>query len=265
MLSDINDDKDQLHGLKYVLSNEFQKTSGIETRRWDKEWMRYFSLGKDYSFYYYDMDTDNWALSVSRQSISKFNPTEMYHTKFYKEIKGGVWAYGTDLVNKDILEMGCGPGIFGRVSGRFTRSYTGIDVSQFALYIARLTSPSKTCNYYHLYDRNSLASLAKSVDTCFGRHFFIHHNFDDSLWILRFLRDLTKTGGIIIADFHCEPHLIDGRRRVMATDSLRENYPSALFNFMDDDVEKISRDARLDLESIDYVPELSCRFARFKV
>ncbi|ADE13577.1 hypothetical protein Nhal_0384 [Nitrosococcus halophilus Nc 4] len=255
----------QYDGFNYVLSDEFQKNSKIETENWDKEWMRYFSLGKDYSFYYYDMDTNNYALSVSPSKISEFSPEQTYHAKFFREIKGRVWAYGSDLVDRDILEMGCGPGIFGRISGRFAKSYTGIDISLFALYIARLTSPKKKCNYHHLYDPSSIKHLSKRFDTSFGRNFFIHHNYNDSLWILRFLRDLTKSGGVIIADFHCEPALVDGHRRVMAADSLRKNYPSALFNFMDNDIDKISQEAHLTLEAIDYVPEEACRFARLRV
>ena len=36
-----------LDGLGHVLSKSFQDKAAEQTHRWDKEWMRYFSLGKD--------------------------------------------------------------------------------------------------------------------------------------------------------------------------------------------------------------------------
>jgi SAM-dependent methyltransferase len=254
----------RLDGLAYVTSDEFQKNADTETARWDKEWMRYFSLGKEYWFYFYDMSSSHYALTVGPAKIATFSCEEMFSTKFYKQIVGAVWANGSDLVNKDILEIGCGPGVFGRVSGRFATSYTGIDVSRFALYIARLTSPA-TCRYFHLYDRTQLAELAKSFDTCLGRHFFIHHNYEDSLWILRLLRDLTRDGGLILADFFCDSASLDGNRRVTALDSLREEHPSALFSFWDEDVQRLASDAGLHCERIEHRAELQRRFVRFRV
>jgi SAM-dependent methyltransferase len=254
----------RLDGLAYVTSDEFHKNAEIETARWDKEWMRYFSLGKEYWFYFYDMSSTNYALTVGPAKIATFGPEEMFGTKFYKQIPGAVWANGSDLVNKHILEIGCGPGVFGRVSGRFAASYTGIDVSRFALYVARLTSPA-TCRYFHLYDRAELTKLAKSFDTCLGRHFFIHHNYDDSLWLLRLLRDLTREGGLILADFFSNAASLDGNRRVTALDSLREEHPSSLFSFTDEDVRRLAADAGLSCERIEHRAELERSFVRFRV
>lgn len=257
-------DNARLDGLAHVISDEFQKDAKAITERWDKEWMRYFSLGKDYSFYYYIMDTPNYALSVTPSQIAKFSPKEVYDTHFYKKVGGGVWAYGSDIVGKNVLEIGCGPGIFGRMSSRFTLGYTGIDASQFALYIARLTSPA-TCLYIHLYDPDALAGLAKSSDFTFGRNFFIHHNYEDSLWLLKFLRDLTKDEGIILADFFSDEDSLDGDRRIRASAELNNQHPSALYSFSDDDIYRISKDTGLVCEAIDYVPDKQYRFARLRV
>jgi len=254
----------ELDGLAHVTSAAFQSKAVEDTHRWDKEWMRYLSNGKDYWFYFYDMSSENYALAVGPAKIEKMTPEQFYATKFYKNIKGRVWASGSDLVNKDVLEIGCGPGVFGRLSGRFSRSYTGIDVSQFALSIARLTSP-KTCRYVHLYDTAGLEALAKSADVSVGRHFFIHHNYDDSLWLLRFLRDLTRDGGLIIADFFSDPGTVDGKRRLTSDADLQDEYPSALFNFEDDDIQRLASEAGLRCETIEHRPELSNRFARFRV
>ncbi len=251
-------------GLAHVLSKSFQGNAAEQTLRWDKEWMRYFSAGKDYWFYFYDMSSDTYALGISPNTIAKMSAQEVYATKFYKDIEGKVWAAGADLVGKDVLEIGCGPGVFGRISGRFAKSYTGVDVSQFALSIARLTSP-KTCRYFHLYDPAGLESLAKSVDVALGRHFFIHHNYEDSLWLLRLLRDLVRDGGLVIADFFCDANTVDGARRRTAKDPLAEQHPSALFHFEDEDIHRLASEAGLEVESIDHRPETSNRFARLRV
>jgi SAM-dependent methyltransferase len=254
----------ELDGLVHVLSKSFQGKADSETHRWDKEWMRYFSAGKDYWFYFYDMSSDTYALGVGPNSIAKFTAEELFHTKLIKNMCGGVWATGADVVEKDILEIGCGPGVFGRLSGRFASSYVGVDVSRFALSIARLTSP-KACRYVHLYDTAMVEKLAKSVDVALGRNFFIHHNYEDSLWLLRFLRDVTREGGLIIADFFADAKTIDGHRRLTADADLQEKYPSALFNFEDADIQRLALDAGSTCESIEHRPELSNRFARFRV
>ncbi|MBA2541385.1 MAG: class I SAM-dependent methyltransferase [Deltaproteobacteria bacterium] len=254
----------QLDGLAHVLSKSFQDNAAEQTHRWDKEWMRYLSAKKDYWFYFYDMSSDNYALGISPNTIAKMSAEEVSTTMFYKDIKGDAWVAGADLVGKDVLEIGCGPGVFGRLSGRLSKSYTGIDISRFALSVARLTSP-KTCRYFHLYDPAGLETLAKSVDLAFGRHFFIHHNYEDSLWLLQFLRDLVRDGGLIMADFFCDAKTVDGARRRNADQPLSEQHPSALFHFEDADIERLAAAAGLRCEAIDHRPERSSRFARLRV
>jgi SAM-dependent methyltransferase len=251
-------------GIKYVDSEEFQDKVRRDSIKWDKEWMRYFSIHKDYNFYFYDMDTDHYALSYSLRQIAKFSKKEMYSTKLFKNIASGIWVPGIEVVGKKVVEMGCGPGIFGRIAGRFADKYVGIDISQFALHIARLTSP-KTCQYVHLSEVSALREIVKTMDTSVSRNFFIHHNYSDSLWILRFLRDLIKPGGIISADFYYKPELVDGDRRRSATDSLNEEHPSSLFNFTNDDILRIAADLKLECVDIDIVPELERQFATLRV
>lgn len=253
-----------LDGLGHVLSKSFQDKAAEQTHRWDKEWMRYFSLGKDYWFYFYDMSSDTYALAVGPKTIAKMSPEEFWSTKFIKNVPGQVWAAGEDLVGKDLLEIGCGPGMFGRISGRFAKSYTGIDVSLFALSIAKLTSP-KTCRYFHLYDPKGLETLARSVDVALGRNFFIHHNYEDSLWLLRFVRDLVRPGGLIIADFFSDAKTVDGARRLTADAELSEKHPSALFSFEDPDIYRIGKEAGLVCEKIEHHAPAQCRFVRFRV
>jgi SAM-dependent methyltransferase len=251
-------------GLEHVLSDDFQRTAHADAQRWDKEWLRYLSLDKDYSFYFYDMSSERYALGISPNDIRAFDRAQMYSTTLYKNLSCHVWIEGTHVVGKDVLEMGCGPGILGRLVGRFARRYVGIDMSRFALSIARLTSPAN-CDYVHISDKDRLATLRHSVDTCVGRHFFIHHNYEDSLWILELLRDLTRPGGIISADFFSNPDSLDGDRRRRAADPLHQVHASALYEFSDADILRIAKEASLECIDIEHRPELETRFATLRV
>lgn len=251
-------------GLGYVLGDEFQSIVQRDARKWDKEWLRYLSLNKDYSFYFLDMSSDHYALSFRPEEICDFGPSQMYSTKLFKNMSCHIWVDGSDVVGKDVLEMGCGPGLLGRLVGRFARKYVGIDMSPFALSIARLTSPN-TSEYIHLSDADRLRAMQDSVDTCVGRHFFIHHNYEDSGWILRFLRDLTRPGGMISADFFSNPASLDGDRRRLASDPLHETAASALYEFSDDDISRLAEETGLVCAEIEYRPELETRFATLRV
>ncbi len=251
-------------GLRHVASSRFQRLVGLDTVRWDKEWMRYLSNRKDHSFFFYDMDTSNYALNYSPHQIAEFGKREMYFTTLIKDVACRLWLPGSAVVGKRIVEMGCGPGVLGKIAGRFCSEYVGLDISQFALYIARLTCP-QNCRYVHLSDISAIRAIAKTMDISVGRNFFIHHNYEDSLWILRFLKDLLKPGGIIHSDFHHSPELIDGIRRRCAADPLNEDHPSTLFHFDYDDILRLAADSQLEPLSIDLVPEIERHFAAFRV
>jgi SAM-dependent methyltransferase len=251
-------------GLDYVLSEAFQNAVESDAQKWDKEWMRYFSLGKDYSFYFFDTSTDEYLLSVEPEQIRQFDRSEMYFTKLFKNWASHIWVEGRHLVDKDVLEMGCGPGLLGRLAARFAHRYVGIDMSPFALSIARLTSPSGS-EYVHISDTERLRALRGQFDACVGRHFFIHHNYEDALWILQFLRDLTRPGGVISADFFSNPATLDGDRRRLAADQLNDRHPSALYDFSDGDIADIAAEAALECPNIEYRPDLETRFATLRV
>lgn len=259
-----DDDCKNSFGIDYIKDSDFQSQSIDLTNKWDKEWMRYFSLGKDYSFYFYNMDTDNYALNISKETIRSLLQKDFFSARLVKNIKAGLWLKGADIVDKDILEIGCGPGIFGRIASRLVNSYTGIDVSLFALHIAKLCSPKGNIKYIHLFDYENISSLQGSMDVCFGRNFFIHHNYKDSLWLLSLLRDLTKPNGLVLADFHHDPDHIDGLRRLDANNHLSDDYASALYSFDDIDIIKIGEQANLILEKIDTNVDHKCKYVRFR-
>lgn len=251
-------------GLQYVLGAEFQEFIRGNTVRWDKEWMRYLNSAKDYSFYFYNMDTPNYALLHTKEAIAGFTEDEMYGTKLTPIIPPHVYVPGRKLVDRKVVEIGCGPGLFGRLAARFAEGYVGIDTSRFALSIAKLTSPERA-RYVHLSETSELKALTGWADTCVSRHFFIHQNYESSRWLLALLRDLTSGGGLISADFFSNPASLDGGRRRRATDPTNEQHPSTLYDFQDEDIRRIADESGLDCVDIIYKPELETRFGQFRV
>lgn len=254
----------RLDGLQHVIGHDFQQFIRRNTEKWDKEWMRYLNSAKDYSFYFYNMDTPNYALLHGKKTIAGFSADEMYHTKLTALIPPHVYVPGDTVVDRKVLEIGCGPGLLGRMATRFVRSYVGIDTSKFALSIAKLTS-QKSARYVHLSETEELESLRGWADTCVSRHFFIHQNYESSRWLLALMRDLTASGGLISADFFSNEASLDGGRRRRATEATNEEHPSTLYDFQDADIQRIALETGLDCEQIIYKPDLETRFAQFRV
>lgn len=253
-----------MDGLDYVLSDAFQQQTVGDTVRWDREWLRYLYIHDGYNFYFYDMSSATYALNSSPQTIAEFTPEQMFATSLLKTWPTNVWIPGSEVVGKRVLEMGCGPGFFGRIASRFVSSFVGIDMSALALHVARVASPAN-CEYLHLGDVDALRGLAKSIDTCVTRHFFIHHNYADSLWILKFLRDLTVPGGIVSADFYANRTKLGMDRRHLARDPLNPDHASALYHFEDEDIDEIAREAGLDVVSKEYSEETERFYTLFRV
>ena len=142
-----------------MLSEEFQAKVRATTWKWDHEWLRYLSMeNKSYQFYFYDLHQSKYRLEQTTEQILGLSAEEFYHAGLFKKMRPHIWLPGSALVSKVILEMGCGPGMFGRLAGRFAKAYFGIDASKFALSIAKLTSPEQ-CKYIHLSKTRRIASL----------------------------------------------------------------------------------------------------------
>jgi len=133
--------------------------------KWDKEWLRYLTLDKDYSFYFWDLSSDRYILNHSKEKLRGYDREWWSTERLYKSVGAGIFVDGVDVVDKVVLEMGCGPGIFGRLATRFSQQYIGLDISQFALSIAKLTSQPSAV-YIHLSEVDLLKKLEKIADTC---------------------------------------------------------------------------------------------------
>jgi SAM-dependent methyltransferase len=184
--------------------------------------------------------------------------------RFEADVALAIWCAGDDLIDRDVVEIGCGCGVLGKQFGTVARSYLGLDYSELALAIARGASPSN-CTYGMPSDRKLLEPLAHSCDTLVGREFFIHQNLDQARRVLRIARHLIRPGGIICADFyHTNPDIPQGA--VHPADSpLDPQYASAGFHYEPADTQLLADEFGLTIRSQDRDFERQRLFTIFEV
>jgi SAM-dependent methyltransferase len=238
-------------GLRYVTSPAFETHLRESTAKWDREWLRYFQNARNYKDFFYDMSGPNYALAIARSDMAKFSETEMLAARPFFQYPLLLWARGEEIADKTVLEIGCGPGLMGRILGRLAERYWGLDFSPLAISIARLTSP-ESCRYATLSDAETLNSIAGTIDTAVSRHFFIHQNMESAVWLMSLQRDLLKPGGVLIADFFGDQKNAKGsiRQAAAPTDPAR---PSAVYWYSDEDVHELAGRVGLDIEHATFV------------
>lgn len=172
-------------------------TDPAQTERWDKEWLQYLCTENPAA--HLRSYEELGGSAIDRQRFAGLDRDAMLDFAPLPAVGGWfVWATGKDLLDRDVLEFGCGCGFFGKQVGRVARSYTGVDVSALALHIAKLVSPGN-CRYLHVTGADALAP--GSIDIVVGRHFFIHQPWPLAESILRQAHAALRPGGSVRADF----------------------------------------------------------------
>ena len=247
---------------------EFQADVKHNSQRWDDEWLSYWVTEKAYAYKYF-IDRRN----VDRQLVQKHLPrlNSLSEEEFYwyepTDFDGfTIYVRGAWVPGATIAELGCGPGMLGKVIAPFCAHYIGIDYSKLALHVAQLTSPAN-CRYLHLSELKELKKLAGSCDLCVGRYFFIHQNWKNARWVLMLYRHLLRRGGRVSADFFAQGEQDSVYRNSWLIrnpeDPLNEEYPSCMFNYTDEHIHRLAQECGLQVERLDYRPAIQRRFAIF--
>lgn len=232
------------------------------TDRWDREWLHYFLHEDPRPFL---VNHENLKIISNLQGKQ---PAEVYNTSLTAEERLGelralsIWFEGNHLVDKNLLEIGCGPGFLAKQLAKVAASYVGIDYSRLALHIARLTSPSN-CSYYHLSELDHILQHANTIDSMVGRNFFIHQNYRNLIWLLKLASVLLKPGGLISADFYLgNPDVPQGIIHPAHSD-LDERYPSCGFEYTRQDIQQAAQATGFSVEAIFDNSDLQRRFVHF--
>jgi SAM-dependent methyltransferase len=241
------------------LDLSFIPTSAAETRRWDHEWLHYFCT-EDPKQHLLTHDKLGSPAALAGKPAA-----EVYETKLFADLRPlSVWVPGNLLhESRNVLEIGCGCGFFGKQMGRIGKRYLGLDYSQFALSVARLTSPPE-CSYAHLSDAETIASMAGAMDLMVGRYFFIHQNFTTGRWVLRLASILLRTGGLVAADFWLSNPAIAHGIVHAADHGLDPLYPSCAFTFTVDEIHRLAGETGFSVEKVEDQPALQRRFVQLR-
>lgn len=175
-----------------------------ESGRWDKEWIHYLNYHDPKAYVFdcsrFELEPEELA-HFSELSAFEMLEKSMGYPRMKKTLPPlKVWAKGSDVVGKRVLEIGCGVGYLGKQLGSVADVYLGIDYSPFALSLARLVSPP-ACTYIHLSEQDAFLPYLNTMETLVGRDFFIHQNFENARWLLQLASALLMEGGVMIADF----------------------------------------------------------------
>jgi SAM-dependent methyltransferase len=241
------------------LDLSFIPTSDEQTRRWDLEWLHYFCTE----------DPKQHLLTSDKlgppAALAGMPAAEVYQTKLFAELCAlAVWVPGDVLqAARSVLEIGCGCGFFGKQMGQLGKRYLGLDHSQFALSIARLTSPPP-CRYLHLSDADALRPLAGTMDLMVGRFFFIHQNYAAALWVLRLAAVLLAPDGLVAADFWLSNPALPHGIVHPAEEGLDPLYPSCAFAFTVEQIERLAAATGFSVAAIFDQPALQRRFVHFR-
>lgn len=165
-----------------------------------------------------------------------------------------IWADGSDIVGKKVLEIGCGPGLLGKQLAFSASSYVGIDQAPLAVDIARGVSPAN-CSYYYAADEKILEH-AGTVDTMVSRYFFIHQNYENAQWVLRLARVLLKKDGVVWADF------FDGPTGIPCRESSQDKHPTSGYNFTDEDLQQLAAETGFTVINSEKKPAILRRFVK---
>jgi SAM-dependent methyltransferase len=237
--------------------------------RWDREWITYFRRGP---YFFVDCsepndetrrDVEQVRAALRRGGDSPVAPVSAANPVW--DI-WGIACLPEEIADRDVADLGCGPGQLGRRISYVTRTYLGIDYSPLALRVAQLVSPTQA-EFVVRADTDTLAQRRGSVDTAFSRHVFIHQNFQQAVELAQVAADLLRGGGILAVDFH-RPEVDDKGEFLkppwLAKGDLDPEHPSRGFYFTDDEIADVGRAARLTLEEIIDAPERDWRIARYR-
>jgi hypothetical protein len=212
--------------------------SEAEIERWDREWLSY--LGREYP-----QQLLPYTAFPKRPELPE-NPLDMIDVSMDGWATLLLYAPGSAIRDKHVMEFGCGCGNLGKLVACYARSYVGVDCSRLALAIARLVSPPNA-TYLHVNEGEQLGRLSGTCETLLSRFFWIHQNFKTGRRVLRVIEPLLKSGARLYLDFFwSNPKEAVGFwrtdvDRVLSPRGSVDQEPSAVFQYSAADVEELFR------------------------
>ena len=242
---------------------------GSMAERWDREWIPYFRRAPEY-FDDFSAPNDDVRRRIERVNGALTTPFDSERGPVDPDNPvWSIWAIGCrpgEIVDRDLVDLGCGAGGIGRTISYLSRSYLGVDYSPLALRVAQLVSPA-SCEYVVRTDQATLARRADSFDTAFSRSVFIHQNFQQGVDLAALAACLLRSGGVLAVDFYRPERDEHGALRKPlrpAKGLLDPAQPSVSYFYTDAEIDEVGKAAGLTLEAIFEAPERNWRIGRFR-
>jgi len=241
---------------------DFLTVTADDVLRWDREWCRYLSRVEGSRYFTSKLAYTKRELALGER-IGTLTRDELYNTRGpMSDLR--IWYDGADLARKKVAEIGCGPSQLGRDLAPVVAEYVGLDYSDLALSIARLTC-ADNCRFCGLWDKERIRELRGTRDTIICRHFFIHQNLGNARWVLRLANYLLRDGGVIVADFYWpDSNYEEGSRRGSirpSTDPLRD-FASTMFLFTDEQIRALAEESGFTIDAESFAEDLPRRHVR---
>jgi hypothetical protein len=206
-----------------------------EIERWNREWLSY--LHREYR-----QQLRPYTLYPNRPELPE-DPLQMLNVSLDASATLLVYASGSAIRDKNVMEFGCGCGNLGKLVACYARTYLGLDCSPLALAVARLVSPPNAA-YLHPNETEELDALSGTIDTLISRFFWIHQNLETGRRVLSIVEPLLKSGALLYFDFFWAnlEEAVGSWREVWLTRSPHDSLdkePSAMFSYSASDVEKL--------------------------
>ena len=171
---------------------ELDKFNEAEIEKWDREWLNYL------------LSEHQWQLApfwkfTDRPELPE-NPLDLINLSLGWGPPLQIFCHREAILQKTLMELGCGAGMLGKCISRYCSSYLGVDCSWIAIEISRLVSP-ENCTYLHYNEHDSLREYFETIDTVVSRFFWIHQNMETARRALKFLGYFLKPQGRIYMDF----------------------------------------------------------------
>lgn len=241
---------------------DFLGVTPADVLRWDREWCRY--LSRVDGARYFTGKTKYTPAELARARRLREFPREKLYTSRGPLSDLHIWYDGADLADKKVAEIGCGPSQLGRDLSPIVAEYIGLDYSDLALSIARLTC-ADNCRFFNLLDKAQIVTLRGTRDTIVSRHFFIHQNLANARWVLRLANFLLREGGLIVADFYWpDANHDEGVRRGSirpAAEPLRD-FASTMWEYSEAQIHEVVQEAGFRIEAEHVANDLPRRFVR---
>lgn len=236
-------------------SLDFIPAEQLRPAEWDMQWLQDFRQWYGPMYFHHHDELGLIADLRGKQ------PAELYSLQLCSEqLPLWTWVPGDALVGRSVLEIGCGPGLFGKQVGKIAERYLGIDQSPLAVSIARRLSPDN-CTYLSVTETEAILAERGRYDTMVGRFFFIHQNFRNALWVMRLAHLLLADGGVVWADFYSsrEP---DYQPR--CTEEAAGRHVTSGYMWTDDDVRRLASETGFAVETCEDRSDILRRFASLR-